>query len=155
MGGRKQSVNEGSGSRPLTILSHRETDRPIENKMTDGQHIPSTASSSVLPDGPKDSYNLNEISKVYSPLIGDAIRLLRIHSSVDETLGLKADLVHIPLSSAQLMNYKALSYTWGEEKASVSVTVNGGSILIRPNLDKILRTLRALEYEYVWVSIII
>jgi hypothetical protein len=55
--------------------------------------------------------------------------------------------------SAQLKNYKALSYTWGEEKASVSITVNGESMLIRSNLDKILRKLRALEYEYVWVGI--
>jgi hypothetical protein len=26
------------------------------------------------------------------------------------------------------------------------------SMLIKPNLDKILRKLRALEYEYIWVS---
>jgi hypothetical protein len=123
--------------------------------MTDEQHFPSDASNSVLLDGPTDSYNLEEISNVYSPLIGDAIRLLRIHSSVDEMLGLKADLIHLPLMSAQLKNYKALSYTWGGEKTSVSVVVNGGSILIRPNLDKILRTLRTLGYQYVWVSIIL
>ncbi|CAN9283758.1 unnamed protein product [Alternaria alternata] len=96
--------------------------------------------------------SLGPTCNVYSPLIGDAIRLLHILPSTNETLGLEADLVHFPLLSAQLKNYKALSYTWGEEKASVSIAINGVSMLIRPNLDKILRKLRALEYEYIWVS---
>ncbi|CAN9215725.1 unnamed protein product [Alternaria alternata] len=98
--------------------------------------------------------DLEKTSIVYSPLTGDAIRLLHIRPSVNETLGLEADLVHFPLLSAQLKNYKALSYTWGVEKASVSITINGGSMVIRPNLEKILRKLRALKYEYVWVDAI-
>ena len=120
--------------------------------MTDVQHSQSATSSSVLSDGSTPIFNLEEISNVYSPLIGDAIRLLHIHPSADGTLDLEADLIHFPLLSAQLKNYKALSYTWGVEKASVSITVNGRSMLIRPNLDKILRTLRALKCEYVWVG---
>ena len=120
--------------------------------MTDVQHSQSATSNPVLSDGPTPIFDLEEINNVYSPLVGDAVRLLHIYPFADETLDLEADLIHFPLLSAQLKNYKALSYTWGVEKASVSITVNGRSMMIRPNLDKILRTLRALKYEYVWVG---
>lgn len=142
-------------------LSHREVNRQTANRVADVQQSPSATSEAVLPDGPSylnrtichsTLFSLEDMSIVYSPLIGDAIRLLHIHPSVDETSGLKADLVHFPLLSAQLENYKTLSYTWGVEKASVSIAINGASMFISPNLDKILRELRALEYEYIWVS---
>jgi hypothetical protein len=142
-------------------LSRRGFDRQTANEMTDVQQSPLAASNPVLPDGlthlsrpafHTSTSSLGPTCNVYSPLIGDAIRLLHILPSTNETWGLEADLVHFPLLSAQLKNYKALSYTWGEEKASVSIAINGVSILIRPNLDKILRKLRALEYEYIWVS---
>jgi hypothetical protein len=161
LGARKQSKDGGFGSRPLISLSSRTINRQTANGIADVQQSPSATSNPVPPDGAPHlncttchttHSNLEEISIVYSPLIGDAIRLLHIHPSVNKTLGLEADLVHFPLLSAQLKNYKALSYTWGVEKASVSIAINGGSMLIRPNLEKILRKLRALKYEYVWVS---
>jgi hypothetical protein len=143
-------------------LSHREVNRQITDRFADVQQPRPATSAPMPPDGPSHlnrttchttPSSLEEISIVYSPLIGDAIRLLHIHPSSDETLGLEADLVHFPLLSAQLKNYKALSYTWGVEKASVSIAINGASMSISPNLDKILRELRALEYEYVWVGL--
>jgi hypothetical protein len=157
VGGRKHSENEDFASKSSMALSRYRINKQTANDIADVRQCPSV----VLPDGsthisrpvshtiPSD---LEEISSIYSPLIGDAIRLLHIHPSVDKTLGLEADLVHFPLLSAQSKNYKALSYIWGKEKASVSITVNGGSMLIRPNLDKILRTLRDLKHEYVWVG---
>jgi hypothetical protein len=151
-GGRKQSENEGFGCRPIAALSRHGTNGQIANGMTDVQRSQSATSNPVLSDDPAPVFNLEEISKIYSPLIDDAIRLLHIYPSGDETLGVEADLVHFPLLSARLKNYKALSYTWGVEKASVSIAINGASMLISPNLDKILREIRALEYEYVWVS---
>ena len=161
LGVRKQSKNKNFESRPLMALSRHGINRQTANRIVDVQQSPSATRNPVIADGPphlscptfhSTPFNLEETSKVYSPLIGDRIRLLRIHPSANETSGLEADLLHFPLLSAQLKNYKALSYTWGVEKASVSIAINGVSILIRPNLDKILRKLRALGYEYIWVS---
>ena len=161
LGVRKQSKKGSFGSRPLIALLHREFKRQTTNRIAYVQQSPSATREPVAPDGPSHlncttchttPSSLEEMSIVYAPLIGDAIRLLHIHPSLDETLGLEADLVHFPLLSAQLKNYKALSYTWGAEKASVYIAINGASMSISPNLDKILRELRALEYEYVWVS---
>lgn len=157
MGGRKHSENGGFASQSSMALSRCGINEQTATDIADVPQSSSAVSSNgsthlSRPASQTIPSDLEEISSIYSPLIGDAIRLLHIHPSVDQTLGLEADLVHFPLLSAQSKNYKALSYIWGEERASVSITVNGGSMLIRPNLDKILRTLRALRYEYVWVG---
>jgi hypothetical protein len=161
LGVRKQFKDGSFKSRPSTALSPRGINRQTVNTSADVQQSPSTAGNPVLTDAPPHlscptchttPFDLGEVTKIYSPLMGDSIRLLHIRPSVNETLGLEANLIHFPLLSAQVNNYKALSYTWGAEDASVSITIDGGSMLIRPNLDKILRTLRALKYEYVWVG---
>ena len=102
LGVRKQFKKGSFGSRSLMALSHREFKRQTANRIAYVQQSPSATSEPVPPDGPSHlncttchttPSSLEEMSIMYSPLTGDAIRLLHIHPSLDETLGLEADLV--------------------------------------------------------------
>ncbi|KAF2023286.1 HET-domain-containing protein, partial [Setomelanomma holmii] len=48
--------------------------------------------------------------------------------------------------------YAALSYVWGREKATHTVTIDGFDVDTRPNLYTALRRLRAHCVETLWVD---
>ncbi|KAF4958054.1 hypothetical protein FGADI_2684 [Fusarium gaditjirri] len=48
--------------------------------------------------------------------------------------------------------YEALSYTWGDEAASIRILLNGEVFLIRPNLAYALAALRSSEPRVLWVD---
>lgn len=48
--------------------------------------------------------------------------------------------------------YEALSYTWGEEAASVRILLNGEEFMVRPNLAYALAALRISEPCVLWVD---
>ncbi|KAF4444775.1 heterokaryon incompatibility 6 OR allele [Fusarium acutatum] len=48
--------------------------------------------------------------------------------------------------------YEALSYTWGDEDASVRILLNGEEFLVRPNLAYALAALRISEPRVLWVD---
>ncbi|KAL6914728.1 hypothetical protein FSST1_012488 [Fusarium sambucinum] len=48
--------------------------------------------------------------------------------------------------------FEALSYTWGEEAASVRILLNGKPFLVRPNLAHALAALRVSEPRVLWVN---
>ncbi|KAF5725230.1 het-domain-containing protein [Fusarium mundagurra] len=48
--------------------------------------------------------------------------------------------------------YEALSYTWGDEKASVRILLNGEEFSVRPNLANALAALRISEPRVLWVD---
>ncbi|KAM0377507.1 hypothetical protein ACHAPY_006670 [Fusarium culmorum] len=48
--------------------------------------------------------------------------------------------------------YEALSYTWGEEAASVRILLNGEKVFVRPNLAYALAALRTSEPRVLWVD---
>uniref|UniRef100_A0A4E9DDL1 Heterokaryon incompatibility domain-containing protein n=1 Tax=Gibberella zeae TaxID=5518 RepID=A0A4E9DDL1_GIBZA len=48
--------------------------------------------------------------------------------------------------------YEALSYTWGDEPASVRILLNGKELLVRPNLAYALAALRTSEPRVLWVD---
>lgn len=77
-------------------LSRRGIHRQTANEMADVQQSSLVARNPVLPDGlthlsrptfHTSTSSLGPTCNVYSPLIGDAIRLLHILPSTNETLG--------------------------------------------------------------------
>ncbi|KAI1012501.1 hypothetical protein LB504_008432 [Fusarium proliferatum] len=48
--------------------------------------------------------------------------------------------------------YEALSYTWGDEAASIRILLNGEESLVRPNLAYALAALRISEPRVLWVD---
>jgi hypothetical protein len=50
-------------------------------------------------------------------------------------------LIHVPLEDAG--NFEAVSYTWGIEEPTCPIQIDGGSLLVRPNLEAALIEFRA------------
>lgn len=92
-----------------------------------------------------------ESQLIYSSLRETDIRILKVLPAEDEMDPLKLVLVHLPLLAARASSYTALSYTWGNEINTGEVFLNGRYVRIRPNLEQILRTMRSLQYESLWV----
>ncbi|OQV07259.1 hypothetical protein CLAIMM_11717 [Cladophialophora immunda] len=78
----------------------------------------------------------------YVPLdtVADETRIIVVEPNEDKEAPLLLHLAHCPLASDVV--YHALSYTWGDSKDSVQVTVNGELMHIRENLDRALRRVR-------------
>jgi hypothetical protein len=91
----------------------------------------------------------------YLPLdpVAGEIRLVVVANNPDPAAPLVLHLAHCPPASD--VQYHALSYTWGNEPESKEVNVNGQRMLIRPNLDSALRSLRSPTNDLaVWVDAI-
>jgi hypothetical protein len=90
-------------------------------------------------------------SYAYMPLFEKDIRLIRLRPSLDETSKIEVDLIHIPLDSARVLGYIALSYTWGSMNTFATILVDGKLLKVGPNVQRILIRLRCLGLEYIWV----
>lgn len=88
---------------------------------------------------------------IYSPLLAGDIRLLQILPSTTDSSPLRFNLIHVPLLTARARRYTALSYVWGAGAATRTVLLDEKEVKIRPNLAHILRIMRSLHYEFVWV----
>ena len=69
----------------------------------------------------------------------------------DEHGKLPISIIQRPLHTAE---YYVLSYTWGGEKPSISITCNGKQLLITSNLHHALRTLSNQGYHDLWADAI-
>jgi len=92
----------------------------------------------------------------YSPLNAEKneIRVLRLDPPSSSTSAISAHLEHIPLDA--LADYTALSYTWGDNKKSETLILNGSAFAITKNLAEALRVLRNLgkHIHYLWIDAI-
>jgi len=87
----------------------------------------------------------------YSTLENTDIRVLEILSSTAGASPLLCNIEHKPLAEARARRYTALSYTWGCDTAREFIFLNGQTLAIQSNLAHILRTMRSLNYKFVWV----
>lgn len=86
---------------------------------------------------------------------GDTIRLLRVapSSNLDSNAPLVCSIVKTRLELAPV--YTALSYAWGNDVATTSLSVDGVSFMIRQNLHLALLALRYVSLERIlWVDAI-
>ncbi|OAL43472.1 hypothetical protein IQ07DRAFT_605791 [Pyrenochaeta sp. DS3sAY3a] len=91
-------------------------------------------------------------ASTYTPMNESEIRLLQIEGSNDENSSLNTSLVHMPLLAARKKGFVALSYTWTEAAATSPILVNGKLLRVRTNLTEILRKVRLLKHEFIWVD---
>ena len=83
----------------------------------------------------------------------ETIRLLQIAPStnLDSSVPLECSILKTRLELAPV--YSALSYTWGNDAATVSLSINGLSFMIRPNLHSALLALRYVSLKRIlWVD---
>jgi hypothetical protein len=110
-------------------------------------------------------------SYVYNPVTVYQTRLINLHAANDTpksplvcTLYI-ADILHpsfeglgtrsISGNNAQLVEYDALSYTWGAQQSTKHIICNNASLLITDNLLEALTALRHThEDRYFWVDAI-
>ncbi|KAK8004661.1 hypothetical protein PG989_004380 [Apiospora arundinis] len=91
----------------------------------------------------------------YEPLSHGHIRLLNIHPSADTDAHISCSLATINVRGRLHVSYEALSYTWGDERPSASISLNETSFLCRPNLLEALRRLRRADEPLpLWVDAI-
>jgi hypothetical protein len=90
------------------------------------------------------------------PLVHDeTIRLLQIAPStnLDSSVPLECSILETRLELAPV--YTALSYTWGNDVATASLSIDGLSFMIRPNLHSALLALRYVSLKRIlWVDAI-
>jgi hypothetical protein len=75
----------------------------------------------------------------YAPLRENEIRLLEIQPGRDLEM-ISCRLVHFFLN--QILKYAALSYAWGAETTDREISMDGGSLLVNPNLEGALLEFR-------------
>lgn len=80
----------------------------------------------------------------------DEIRLLKLHPPLYATSPIICTLVHARLSETPL--YEALSYVWGTEKNTHSLTLNGESHCVGKNLFEALDALHDGKKQFLWVD---
>ncbi|OBS22634.1 hypothetical protein FPOA_08967 [Fusarium poae] len=83
-------------------------------------------------------------------LLPQRTRHLQLSAPWYSCVGLECTFETVDLASAP--PYEALSYTWGEEDASVRIHLNGKEFLVRPNLAYALAALRVSEPRVLWVD---
>ncbi|KAK8064963.1 hypothetical protein PG997_011710 [Apiospora hydei] len=91
----------------------------------------------------------------YDPLQSCHIRILVVHPSPEPNEQMVCSLVMHNLQNSQELPYEALSYAWGDERATVPVNINQQPFLCRPNLHAALRRLRGTDKaRRLWVDAI-
>ncbi len=76
----------------------------------------------------------------YYPLEEGHIRILELLPGA-RTDPISCRLIETPMADAR--DFEAISYTWGTEEPICTIQINGGSFLLRPNLEAALVELRA------------
>ncbi|KAH6614249.1 heterokaryon incompatibility protein-domain-containing protein, partial [Boeremia exigua] len=86
-------------------------------------------------------------------LEGYSIRLLRLCKA--DFGNVQCELIHAYLDDKNIMEYEALSYTWGGSYKAHDVEVDGGMMAVTQNLSLALRSLRkSNEDRILWVDAI-
>lgn len=85
----------------------------------------------------------------YSPLdVGlNEIRLIRLHPSRDHTLLPQCEIFHVSLD--KIIEYNALSYTWGNSNLRGNIIVEGQKIKVGQNLAHTLSDIRHEEINMI------
>ncbi|KIW87021.1 uncharacterized protein Z519_12318 [Cladophialophora bantiana CBS 173.52] len=98
--------------------------------------------------------------KVYHPIKPWQTRLLRIHSSKDRSSPVTCDLLTVDLipfagiglvDESEIVQYEALSYSWGYPKFTHAIICNGIRFPVSETLHEALRHLRKPDkFRYLW-----
>lgn len=92
---------------------------------------------------------------VYAPLdrAQNEIRLVRLLAARDLTSGIVCELIHASLDAK--VSYEALSYTWGNNRTTEYIRMNGKDFWVTENLHAALRALRHdTEDRCLWIDAI-
>jgi len=83
--------------------------------------------------------------KIYTPLDRGRreIRVVRIAPGVDPSFDISCELAVVSLDSSP--SYTALSYTWGNPKDTLPITLNGHRFDVTRNLKRALQRLRTID----------
>ncbi|KAI0406577.1 heterokaryon incompatibility protein-domain-containing protein [Xylaria palmicola] len=91
----------------------------------------------------------------YSPLRPDCVRLLKPYQSQDEA-DLSFTIQHV--SRSEMGCFTALTYAWGDEEATETVSLNNMSFYVTPHLKACLRVLSCAapsrQWDRIWVDAI-
>jgi hypothetical protein len=80
------------------------------------------------------------------------VRLIEVHKANQTKEPLHVSILHVPLATAK---FDALSYTWGTQKLSASLSTPDGSVAITENLESALKDLRLKHgSRLLWVDAI-
>ncbi|KAF2472960.1 HET-domain-containing protein, partial [Lindgomyces ingoldianus] len=91
----------------------------------------------------------------YSPLNKDTneIRVVKISPQVDPKFNVSCEFTIVSLDAKPV--YRALSYTWGDPKDTLPITLNGHRFEVTRNLKRALQRLRTLGTEVsIWIDAI-
>lgn len=98
---------------------------------------------------------------LYEPLDAqDAIRLIILYPATDKEAPLSCSIIQRRPPSTRPLDYYAVSYAWGEHHLSSTLEIkcndaSSKSLRITPNVDALLRYLRASdEIRYWWIDAI-
>ncbi|KAK2669006.1 Heterokaryon incompatibility [Fusarium oxysporum f. sp. vasinfectum] len=91
----------------------------------------------------------------YEPLSAqDAVRLIVLYPATDQEVPLTCSIIQHRLST-QALGYYAVSYAWGKHQFSATLEIkcdgtSSSSLRITPNVDALLRCLRASDETRCW-----
>jgi Heterokaryon incompatibility protein (HET) len=127
------------------------SERCSERTLSHGENANSTRAPQAVESAQPDT---RATAYIYSPLLHTDIRMIHLFqilpSKIDSS-PLRFKLVHVPLLTARARHYTALSYTWGAEAATSTIFLGEKETRIRPNLAYILRRMRSLHYDFIWL----
>jgi hypothetical protein len=95
---------------------------------------------------------VNQDNALQNPIYGrldeskKEIRLLRINPSNDENRMIECKITTVALEEAE--PYAALSYVWGDPKATATIVINNHQVNVTTNLEGFLRQYRS--YHRTW-----
>ncbi|KAK3638795.1 hypothetical protein LTR56_012902 [Elasticomyces elasticus] len=113
--------------------------------------------------GPTDLIEAHtDVTQLYTPITKWQTRILRLHAGTEHT-PLRADLLVAGLihdegivldwTTNETVSYEAISYSWGSDKATELIDVNGFDCYINPSLASALRRFRyCTTTRYLWVD---
>ncbi|KAK5674964.1 hypothetical protein LTS10_012376 [Elasticomyces elasticus] len=103
-----------------------------------------------------------DVTRLYTPITKWQTRILRLHAGTDDTPLrtdlLVAGLIHdegvvLDWTTNESVSYEAISYSWGSDKATALITVNGMDCYINPPLASALRRFRyPTTTRYLWAD---
>ncbi|KAK5700514.1 hypothetical protein LTR97_005031 [Elasticomyces elasticus] len=103
-----------------------------------------------------------DVTRLYTPITKWQTRILRLHAGTKDT-PLRADLLVAGLihdegivldwTTNESVSYEAISYSWGSDKATELITVNGLDCYINSSLASALRRFRGRSADrYLWAD---
>ncbi|KAK4892111.1 hypothetical protein LTR27_009295 [Elasticomyces elasticus] len=103
-----------------------------------------------------------DVTRLYTPITRWQTRVLRLHAGTKDT-PLRADLlvggfIHdegivLGWTTNESVSYEAISYSWGSDRATEMINVNGLDCYINPSLASALRRFRCQSTtRYLWAD---